>query len=322
MSTAGSFIIVTGGDALYFPLITELIGSVHAACPAGAGSPAIGVIDGGLTGPQRAELIAKYGCLVADFAAADDAEKRALRARPALAVNLGKLHLDQMFPGFEKIIFMDADSWVQDWRAIEYLLGASSGGALAITPSWNRYRDHAVAVRWWLWRFPQLRSFNIKNARHAGLPHRVRREVGVKVDLNAGVFALNAAAKHWERMRHWQRLILRKGKPFTSDGLAMALTCHIDNYPLQQLPAFCNYMEKWLYNPTSGKFVDYFYPHEPVGIVHLADQKVLRFDRTATIAVAGTDGLTHQISLRFAGKANEPINAESGVVLATEEAGR
>jgi hypothetical protein len=102
----------------------------------------------------------------------------------------------------------------------------------------------------------------------------------------------------------------------------MALTCHIDNYPLQQLPAFCNYMEKWLYNPTSGKFVDYFYPHEPVGIVHLADQKVLRFDRTATIAVAGTDGLTHQISLRFAGKANEPINAESGVVLATEEAGR
>jgi hypothetical protein len=27
MSSAGNFIIVTGGDALYFPLIVELIGS-------------------------------------------------------------------------------------------------------------------------------------------------------------------------------------------------------------------------------------------------------------------------------------------------------
>jgi hypothetical protein len=260
--------------------------------------------------------------MVADFTPADGSSKRALQGRPALAINLGKLHLDQMFPGFRQIVFMDADSWIQDWRAIEYLLGASSGGALAITPSWNRYREHAVPVRWWLWRFPQLRSFNIKNARHAGLPQRVRREVGVKADLNAGVFALNTSAKHWERMRQWQRLILRKGKPFTSDGLSMALTCHIDGYPLQQLPAFCNYMEKWLYNPVTGKLVDYFYPHEPVGIVHLADQKVLRFDPTARIAVAGTDGRTHQISLRFAGKENKAINAKNSIVLATEDAER
>jgi hypothetical protein len=309
MTNEASFIIVTGGDALYFPLVVELVASIHAAS---GGGVAIGVIDGGLTAGQRGELVSAHGCIVSDFEPKDAMMTLAIKKRPALAVNLAKLHLDKLFPGFAQIVFMDADSWVQDWRAIEYLLGASRSGALAITPSWNRYRDDAVAVRWWFWRFPQLRSFNIKNARHARLPHRVRREVGIKPDLNAGVFALNTDALHWERMRHWQRLILRKGgKPFTSDGLAMALTCHIDGYALQQMRAFCNYMEKWLYNPETGKLVDHFYPHEPVGIVHMADQKVLRFDKLAKIAVPGTDGRQHNITLRFRPEGISRIKPES-----------
>ena len=292
-----NFIIVTGGDATYFPLVKELLASLHANGPSPL--PSIGVIDAGFTDAQRTELSVTYRCLIKTFSPSNPDAIKAIKKRPALTVNLAKLWLDKLFPGFDQIVFLDADSWVQDWRAIDLLLGASATGGLAVSPSWDRYRDIVYPVRWWLWRFPQLRSFNIKSARHARLPHKMRRVLAVRADLNAGVYALQTSAPHWARMQHWQNTILRHGKPFTSDGLAMALACHVDGLPLQPMTAFCNYLQKWLYNPSTGKFVDHFYPHEPVGIIHMADHKVIRFDKNARFQVPGIDGMAHNVSLRI-----------------------
>lgn len=294
---ANNAIIVTGGDAHYYPLVIELISSIHLACPKNA--PVIGVIDAGFTEEQKAKLTSLDRCLVRTFLPQNNRLKRTLERRPSLAVNVAKLWLDEIFPEFEDILFLDGDTWIQNWRAIELLLGASESGALAIVPVEGRYRDQTVDLRWWLWRFPQLRSFNFKSANHAKLPHRIRREVGVKIGLNAGVYALKKSAVHWNIMRYWQDIILRKGKPFTSDGLAMALACHVDHCPLQPMEAYCNYVSKWLFDPENCRLVDYFYPHEPVGIVHLANQQAIRSSRDARIEVPGTDGNIHSINLRF-----------------------
>ena len=46
----GRPILVTGGDATYFPMIEELLASVRATAP--LLPPVLGVVDAGLTGEQ------------------------------------------------------------------------------------------------------------------------------------------------------------------------------------------------------------------------------------------------------------------------------
>lgn len=289
-------IIITGTDEKYYPLVVELLNSIQVNEKSKGFS--FGVIDAGITASQKKELIEVYGCIVRSFSPQQAYLKKAITKRPALAVNLGKLWLDELFPEFEMLVFLDADSWVQDWKAIDWLVGGASHGALAVVPTWNRYRKR-LPIYWVLGLLPMIRTFNLKAAYHAGLKLSVLRQVGECADLNAGVFAIKRDASHWKRMRFWQELILKRGRPFTSDGLAMALACHVDGCLLEPMPEFCNYVGAALYAPNIKALVDVFFPHAPVGVVHFANQKIIRFDKTASIDVNGTDGQVYQLSVRF-----------------------
>ena len=252
-----------------------------------------------MTQGQQDELSTRYKCIIKTFDPASPSLQSAIARRPALAVNLAKLWLDQLFPEFDVIIFLDADTWVQDWRAIHLLAGAAEEGALAVVPSWNRYRGVIAPIMWVFGFWPQVRTFNIKAAYLAGLSWKIQKQISLRGDLNAGVYALKRDAIHWDRMRHWQEIILKRGRPFTSDGLAMALATHVDGCPLQLMPAFCNFVEPWLYDTEKKALVDVYFPHDPVGIVHLANQKTIRFDRHAQIPVPCTDGATRHLNIRY-----------------------
>ena len=294
-----SFVIASGADAGYFPLLQELIASIAHAAPA---QPIpIGVIDGGLTADQVARLSAQGVTVVS--APPFDAVARAVRKRPALAVNLSKLLLDRLFPGYETIVWLDADTWVQDWAAVDLLLGAAQTGALAIVPGSGRAWVRQAEIRWVLGGLAgglgQLRSFNFKNARHARLPLSVCREIGTRALLNAGVFALRADAPHWAAMRRWQERILRHGKPFTSDQLAMACAIYIDGLPCELLPTWCNYVAPRRVDPVRAELLEQNYPYRRVGVVHLSAQKAMRLDEGATVPVLGSDGKTYHANLRY-----------------------
>ncbi len=298
-STLARALIVTGGDSVYFPMIDELRQSLLAAFPAGA--PPFGVIDAGLTVDQTAALRA-HGVLVATLPEDRSLPAEMLRKRPALAANFGKLWLDRMFPGHEVLIWLDADTWVQDPAAVELVAGAADTGALAIVPGGGRYWERHIEVRWLLnglWSLAQVRSFNMKNGRHAGLPLKVLRDIATRPLLNAGVFGLRADAPHWDAMRRWQAHILRRGKPFTSDQIAMALAIHTDGLPAELLPDTCNYIRPWRFDPKQAALVEFYYPYPKVGIVHLAGQKEMRFDPAATTEVVDMENRVHRLSLRF-----------------------
>jgi hypothetical protein len=297
-SNPGTTLIVTGGDSVYFPLIEELRQSVQAAFP---GPMPFAVIDAGLLPGQVAQLRAA-GAIVARLPADPALPAAALRKRPALAANFGKLWLDRMFPGYDVLLWLDADTWVQDAEAVRLVEGAARTGGLAIVPGGGRSWERPIEVRWLfggLWGLAQIRSFNFKNGRHAGLTLAVLRDLGTRPLLNAGVFGLRADAPHWEAMRRWQARILRHGKPFTSDQIAMALAVHVDGLRIAPLPETCNYIRPWRFDPREPALVEYWYPYPKVGIVHLAGQKQMRFDPSATTEVLDLDDRPHQLSLRF-----------------------
>jgi hypothetical protein len=214
-------------------------------------------------------------------------------------MNFAKLWLDEYFPDHEIIICIDADAWVQDRAALTLLEGAARTGALAIVPMSGAYRGRQLAVSWVLGLFPRIQSFNYKNAAAARLPRAIRNKVGIAPILNAGVFALPRTAPHWQRLRHWQARILRHGNPFTADQLSLGLVCHIDGCKTEFLPVICNYTRKWRVDAESGKLLDFFYPYPPVGIVHMANQKQIRFDTDARTNALGMDGRIYPVNLRF-----------------------
>jgi hypothetical protein len=109
-----SFLVATGADAGYFPLIQELVTSIGDAM--GGAAVSIGVLDGGLL-PEQIDWLEARGVSVVR-PPLPDSTQAAVRKRPALAVNLGKLWLDVCFPGYQTLIWLDADAWVQDGAAI------------------------------------------------------------------------------------------------------------------------------------------------------------------------------------------------------------
>lgn len=288
-------LIVTGADEAYFPLLLELILSIRKH---GEGSILpVGVIDAGLTDNQK-EILSTHNCVIRKFDNGTPLIKKAIESRNALAVNLGKLWLDVIFPEYDLFVFLDADTWVQSWSSINLLIGAASENSLAIVDSWNRYRD-TLPIRWYMGLIPVFRSFNIKAAFHAGLPISVLKKMSRYPDLNAGVYALKRDVPHWERMRYWQNIILKKGRPFTSDGLAMALACCIDELYLQRMPEICNYTMQPLYDEHEKVFLDPYYPHMPIGIIHLAAQKKVRFDSNATLTFWSLTGKKYLLNPRY-----------------------
>lgn len=290
-------LLVTGAEATYFPLMLELIQSIRKH-PAGRETP-IGIIDAGMT-EEQIKILQHKNCLVRHFEPSSFRIQKAVKSRRALAVNLGKLWLDKIFPDYDLFVFLDADTWIQSWEAMDQLIGAASEGSLAIVGTWNRYRD-SLPVHWYWGFIPVFRSFNLKAAYRAGLPLGVIKKMSRYPDLNAGVYALKRDTPHWDRMRKWQDIVLKKGRPFTSDGLAMALTCCIDQMPSQRLSAACNYTlhRRPLYDEFEKRFVDPFYPHHPIGIMHLTGHKTIRSNLEETLEFESVLGRNYQINPRY-----------------------
>ena len=136
-------IIVSAANDGYYPLLIDLISSIEDG--KGRSDVAIGVLDVGLTGAQRDALSARVQHLVTpnwdyQFSASSSTPQkfRAMTARP---------HLPKHFPGYDIIMWMDADAWVQQWSAVEYFFdqavsrGAGLGAPTGVHGLSGRRRD-------------------------------------------------------------------------------------------------------------------------------------------------------------------------------------
>lgn len=307
MSQTNSKTFVSGCDSNYFPMLLEWIASVRAH-PQSAEFD-ICIMNTGLSEEQCAFLkplvtqivTPNWPCALPDYK---------IRGREYLKSCVCRPFIPKLFPGYELYMWMDADMWVQDWRAIDLYITGAQRGKLAITTQSDRAYMRQIRVKWlgnWPWKIRgfyftnALQAFGFKTAK-AILPYNV---------LNAGSFALRADAPHWER---WQNLLLealKKGKIFTAEQLTLGLITYLEEFPVEILPAWTQWLceNKPLWDSERSLFVETFLPHEVIGIIHVSGYDKMRVDRLERTEVITMGGEIIEKTFRYMGYDGETRTA-------------
>lgn len=292
--------IVSGCDANYYPLLVELIASIRQFKT--AESMDICVLDAGLSDTQIRELEAVAS------AVRSPAWPPALPASRVAGMDYLKAcvcrpFIRDLFPGYDIYVWLDADTWVQDWKAIATLIeGAKSGDRIAVTNGADRAYGKPVRISW-LGRWPiKVKNFYSSNGLKPFGRAFAKRMVNEYV-LSAGFFALHRDAPHWSR---WQELVVEaamRGKLFPAEQLSLGRLVHVEGYKAELLPAYMHWLcvRPPLWDKESGLFVEPYQPHETLGVLHLSGVDAVRADRSATTPIAATDGSTVELNLRFPG---------------------
>src|SRR5262249_10236778 len=142
--------------------------------------------------------------------------------------------LPRHVPGYETYLWIDADTWIQDWAAIELYIQASAGG-MAITPEIDRaYRHHYHAG-------PEFRGV-IGQAYAEAFGQAEADYLAHQPLLNTGVFALRADAPHW---RAWEAVLgdaLQRSRNVLVEQLALNWVAYRQGQPMRFLPSWCNWI--------------------------------------------------------------------------------
>lgn len=279
-------LIVSGADTGYFPLLQDLVLSVRAH----RASVPIGVLDLGLAPEQRAWLAERVEHVVhpdwdLEFPGRE-------RAPESFKAQVARPFLPRHFPDYEMYLWIDADAWLQDWRAVELYLVAAGRSQLAIVPEIDRaYKRH--------YKRPKLfgRTLAWKNYREA-FGWRAADRLGRNPMVNCGVFALHRDAPHWQVWRRLITQVLQRTRFFYAEQTALNYAIFAERLPANFLPSYCN----WLvgdaapaFDARRGLFVEPYAPHEIIGVMHLAgpEQKTRRF------GLRRLDGGTVETPLRY-----------------------
>jgi hypothetical protein len=268
--------IVSGGDSKYFQLLKELALSIREKLE--GKNLNIVYLDGGLTN-ENIGYFKSLNIEVVDPCWCNPIAEKKAAGRNFLKINIAKMHLDLILPNKKIIIWIDADAWLQTFESINLFSMVAKKNKLAIVSQATRLEGRNIQFKkLFTHRFVELRNILYKNARRAGLATGLIEKMQGRPTLNAGAYSLHVNAPHWKRFRYWQNEILKKGRLFTSDQLAIGLTIYHDELSYEALPDICNYINPWRYDEENKLFVDYFAPYTPVSIVHLAGQDKNRND--------------------------------------------
>jgi hypothetical protein len=257
--------IVTGADATYAGMLEECLRSIRDK-PESRGIT-LCLLDVGLR-QHRARLAALADRTVEpgwdiDFPArpATPGYYRATLARP---------FLPRHFPGHRLYLWIDADAWVQDWRAVELFLEAArqrdeqSRPVLAVVPEIDRsYRNffhaweefHGVIHRSYVDAFDEPTADEL-----------VRYPL-----LNSGVFAMSAEAPHWQAWGETLAQALRRTTSSLVEQAAFNHMIHRQKLPAHFLPSWCNWIchhASPRRDPATGVLTEPLLPHQRLGIVH------------------------------------------------------
>ncbi len=252
-------LIVSAADARYFGLLQGLVSSCRDTGP--GRDVSLGVLDLGMDGGQRAWLESHGVALVRPTWDFDFPERDTTPV--SFMAQTARPFLPRYFPGHETYLWMDADTWIQDWGAVETYAAAARGGRIAITPEVDRCYSVTFDTRRALGR----------HATYASVygPEAAAR-CGTNPTLNSGVFALRGDAPHWEVWAGELGKALQETRSFYIEQLALNYCIYVHELPRYFLPARYNWIT-WYSTPLlrqdTGLFVEPMAPFAPIGIVHL-----------------------------------------------------
>ncbi len=289
-------LIVSGGDAGYYPLLSELAQSIRQHD--NEQSLRVAFLDGGLTDVQKTAL-QSFAIDIIDPGWCHPLAEKKNRGRDYLKINIAKLHLDRLFPEDKIILWVDGDTWFQNFNSLELFYAVANKNKLAVVSQASRLQSSHIVFKKKFGDLVTLRNILYKNGKKAGLSGRLLENLMARPTLNAGAYALKNGAPHWEKFRYWQDKTLSKGRLFTSDQLAFGLAVYEDGLAYEALPDICNYRGPWRWDQATQQFVDYYAPYDPVSIVHLCGQDEMRDKPEHTISMVDMADHDMEKSLRY-----------------------
>jgi predicted O-methyltransferase YrrM len=306
LGAMNSTIIVTGADSKFFELVQGTILSIREK-PQGS-SVDIAFLDVGCT-PEQLKWISQHVDYIVEPGWTYDIPD--IDRQPGyLKAQLCRPFIADYFPGYEVYIWLDADTWVQDWSAIElFILGARRKGfAIAIeplntlfTPSVSLHVSFLFAKYWDYFHLTDC------TPEHSNLH--------LMPVLNTGAISGRSDSFVWSRWKYrlgqcisnLSRVFRGLDKPYYGEQHALNATiyrdCGIDIVEL--LPSHCHWachQKLPLWDPQRKLWVDCFPPHNPIGIMHLAGDAKL----APTHIALTTEGFKVEVSLRYPGPVANP----------------
>jgi len=283
---AAELLIASGADRDYFGLLRDTVLSIRAQDR----DAAIGILDFGLAAEHREWLLPRVSHLVQpgwDFDFPD--RERTPETRKA---QLSRPFLRRHFPGYDTYLWIDADAWVQDWRAVELYLAAAGRDKLAITPEIDRaYKRHYKRPKIFGW------TLSWKCYREA-FGWRMADRLGRNPMVNCGVFALHHDAPHWDAWARVIEQVAQRTRFFYIEQTALNYVIFAEHLPVNFLPAYCNWMPgdaAPAFDAARGMFVEPYAPHEVIGVMHLAGEAA----KSHLFRLRRLDGGEVETSLRY-----------------------
>jgi predicted O-methyltransferase YrrM len=295
---AHSCILVTGADARYFAMAAGTIASIRARAP---GHAIIGFFDLGCTPEQRQWLASCVDCICYpewefEFPGRHEAPEyiKGLLARPFLR---------KYFPGYDLYLWIDADAWVQDWRAVELFFHGAVRRGIALVAEIDRGSRLQYGGLPGFWRYAY-------ECYEAAFGSEAAERYHNYPNLNAGVFALHKDAPHWQAWADHLRMGLQRSATIMTDQTALNLSIYAGGLfdRVEVLPAWCNWtchfgLPSW--DRTTQRLVEPYLPHTPIGILHLTSRH-----KPARARVPTTDGDVAEVSLLYDGTPTRSVSEE------------
>ena len=250
-------IIITGGDAHFYPFLIAAIESLRSH--AETASRDLGVIDQGLNHEQRTQL-AVLGCKIVqpEWTLPVPAESRQLRNIGLVA----RTALRDYFPGYEIYLWFDADAWMQTPEfAAAYIEGARATGAAVAKENGPGYRRTWTDLRWWAGNM--IASFGIRDGVRCSLV----------TSINIGVVCLRDTAPHWDAWKRLYAKALERTGKVNMDQHAFLAAIYLDRLPTTFLAARFNWLPHLsspIWNPQTRMLCEPIAPYRPLSVIHLA----------------------------------------------------
>lgn len=297
---SGRIALVSGCDANYYPLLREWLHSVQRF--PGSARLDICILDAGLSEAQVAELKPLVKAITRpDWPTSLPLKKT--QGKEYLKACVCRPFLPKIFPGYDTYMWMDADTWVQDWSAVEmFLRGATERkDRIILTGAADRAYYRQTRIKW-LWRWPyKVTSFYFSNAMKP-FGFKIAQLLLTRFNLSAGCFAMDANAPHWKR---WQELAIKamtKGKLFPAEQLSLGVLIHVEGFRVEILPAYTHWLcgqTPLVWDSVNNLLVEPYMPHVPIGVMHMAGVDEMRADRTRTRSYRTLDGNTVNLNYRY-----------------------
>jgi len=200
--------------------------------------------------------------------------------------------LPKWFPGYDIYVWIDADAWVQDWKAVRLYISSAQKLTFAITPETDR-SYHPLDIYQWQLRNCRL-CFNEDFA----------QKLALFPVINSGVFAATADAPHWQEWSTVLGAALRLGREplFYAEQTVLNAVIRMKNLPTAFLPATHNWAcarAMPMCSEDGTILLEPDPPHELLGVVHLTAGT-----KNGRVQLKDVKGNTHSRSLRFKGYDN------------------